>query len=202
MALQFYVVLALFFVSADACSCLPQVLKIQGHYYDSSIPRIVRAVVLREWPLVVPDQTVKKYYQLSVKQVFKGCIRNGVVWVSTPSNSALCGISLSVNSEYLLFLTGTVNQPETQLCLGNTLFKDVSAPNLAFLNSRNVCCGNVCNCATGKPPVRCFREPCSPPEKPPCKAAFKCINNYCGQCQAEWFNRSGLPACAAPDPII
>ena len=43
--------------------------------------------------------------------------------------------------------------------------------------------------------MNCFRQPCGPPEKPPCKEAVKCLDNYCGGCLAEWFNKDGLPAC-------
>jgi hypothetical protein len=185
--------------SANGCSCLARTLKAQ--YYDPSATRVVRAVVQREWPAVITDQAQKKYYLISVKQVFKGCAKPSLIWISTASNSAMCGVSLNVGSEYLLFLTGSGPGLSIFLCYNNTHFNNLSPSDIAFFNSRNVCCGNVCNCASGKPPVRCIRQPCSPPEKAPCPAAVKCQDNYCGGCMAEWFDKAGLPACAAPNPV-
>jgi hypothetical protein len=185
--------------SVHGCSCLPRTLK--DRYYDPSVTRVVRAVVQSAWPAVITDQAQRKYYLISVKQAFKGCAKPSLVWISTASNSALCGVGLNVGSEYLLFLTGSGSGLSIALCYGNSLFTDVSSADLAFLNSRKVCCGNVCNCASRKPPVQCFRQPCSPPEKAPCAAAVKCHDNYCGECLAEWFDNAGLPACAAPNPV-
>jgi hypothetical protein len=194
------VALTLLVSSAHACSCLAQSLKIQ--YYDASITRVVRAVVLREWPTAVADQAAKKYYQISVKQAFKGCAAPRPVRISTASNSAACGVDLNIGSEYLLLLSGSGYDLATHLCLANALFKDVRASDRAFLNSRRVCCGKGCICADGKPPVQCVRAPCSPPEKAPCKEAVKCVDNYCGGCYAEWFDKAGLPACEIRNPVM
>jgi Tissue inhibitor of metalloproteinase len=131
------VALALLVSSAHACSCLSQSLEIQ--YHDASITRVVRAVVLREWPTAVADQAANKYYQISVKQAFKGCVEPSPVRISTASNSAACGVDLNVGSEYLLLLSGGGNDLATHLCLANALFKDVSASDRAFLSSRRVC---------------------------------------------------------------
>jgi hypothetical protein len=193
------VVLVMLYSSAYGCSCFQRTLKVR--YYDPLVTRVVRAVVQSEWPAVVTNQAAKKYYFISVQQAFKGCTGPSLVWIFTASNSALCGVTLNVGSEYLLLLSGSGPELTTSLCRGNSLFRDVSSSDRAFLNSRSVCCGNVCNCASGKPPVRCFRQPCSPPETAPCATAVKCQDNYCGGCMAEWFDNAGRPACAVTNPF-
>jgi hypothetical protein len=185
--------LVLLVVSAGACKC--PVLPISSQYYKPYVTQVVRAVVLGEWPAVVTDQASQKYYRIAVKQVFKGCTKPSTVWISTASSSAACGASLSVGSEYLLLLSGTGYKLETNSCMSNSLFKDVSEADRAFLNSRYLCCGKQCKCADGTQPVQCFRQPCSPPEKAPCAEAVKCEDNYCGGCGAEWFDNAGFPAC-------
>lgn len=65
-----------------------------------------------------------------------------------------------------------------------------------FLDTRNVCCKGKCRCADGKPPGRCFRQPCDGLET--CDEAAKCVDNYCGGCWAEFFTRTGMQVCKSP----
>jgi hypothetical protein len=178
---------------AEACKC--PVAPIKTQYYKDSVSRVVRAVVVLKWPPSVTAQTPKIYYQIEVKQAFKGCAKPRMVWVSTASSSAACGANLEVGTEYLLFLYESGNALTTNSCSSNALFKDVSESDRAFLNSRRVCCGNACACADGSPPADCPRDPCAPPQKAPCAEAVKCVARFCGFCRAEWFNSAGLPAC-------
>jgi hypothetical protein len=191
--------LILLIVSADACKCAVRPISIQ--YYNPSVTQVVRAVVLSEWPAVVTDPASQKYYQIAVKQVFKGCAKSRSLWISTASSSAACGAYVSVGSEYLLLLSGSGYQLATNSCLGNSLFKDVSDSDRAFLNSRSLCCGGQCKCADGTQLVQCFRQPCSPPETAPCAEAVKCEDNYCGGCRAEWFDSAGAPACTIAQSV-
>jgi hypothetical protein len=185
--------LVVLIASAGACKC--PVLPISVQYFKPSVTQVVRAVVLSTLPPIGTGQMSKKSYQISIKQVFKGCSKPTYAVVSTASSSAACGAYLEVGSEYLLLLTGAGYSLATNSCLGNTLFADVSEADRMFLNSRNLCCGGTCKCADGSQLVQCFRQPCSPPETAPCAEAVKCEDNYCGGCRAEWFDSAGSPAC-------
>jgi hypothetical protein len=191
MPLLLALTIVLLVACADACHC--PVIPIKTQYYKDSITRVVRAVVVFKWPPFVTAQTPKIYYQIAVKQSFKGCVKPSLVKVSTASSSAECGANLEVGSEYLLFLHGSGNALMTDSCSSNALFKDVSESDRAFLKSRNVCCGNTCACADGSPPADCPSDPCSPPA--PCTDGVNCIANFCGFCRAEWFDSAGLPVC-------
>lgn len=73
-------------------------------------------------------------------------------------------------------------------------YADLTTEELNFLDTREVCCGQTCECRSTSPPVNCFVEPCAVAE-PPCEEAEECKNNFCGGCVAEWFTSSGMPAC-------
>jgi hypothetical protein len=173
-----------------ACSCLPASL--QAHYYAPQTTRVVRALVTSK--RTQPCQNCKVFYKIKVLEAFKGCKTPDVLEVSTEDNSAACGVDLKVGTKYLLYLSSAKVQ-SINLCQGIQRFSDLSPSNLAFLKSRNVCCGGQCSCLPGAPLVRCFVAPCNPRVKPPCPEATKCVSSYCSTCAAEWFKKDGSPAC-------
>jgi hypothetical protein len=50
-------------------------------------------------------------------------------------------------------------------------------------------------CPHGIPEVRCVQAPCRLAREPPCPEAFKCVDNYCGGCNFDWYNENGSLAC-------
>jgi eight-cysteine-cluster-containing protein len=68
----------------------------------------------------------------------------------------------------------------------------------AFLAGREVCCGGECCCANGEQPVQCFAQPCS--VAPACEEAAVCVDNYCGGCNAEFYDAVGNAVCQASSP--
>jgi hypothetical protein len=98
-----------------------------------------------------------------------------------------------VGTEYLLFLTSD-DVPRITLCQGIARYSDVTAADRKFLETRQACCNDQCKCSPKYPEVKCFVRPCKS-AKPPCKKAVKCLDNYCGGCNAEWFTTEDTPAC-------
>jgi eight-cysteine-cluster-containing protein len=66
-----------------------------------------------------------------------------------------------------------------------------------FLEQRQVCCGDACTCADGTAPVNCFADPCS--VAPACSEGT-CQANYCGGCNAEFYDENGYAVCENPSP--
>jgi eight-cysteine-cluster-containing protein len=68
------------------------------------------------------------------------------------------------------------------------------------LAGRSVCCGDECSCADGSSPVSCFADPCE--VTPACSEADVCVANYCGGCNAEFYDASGYAVCQAPAACV
>ncbi|XP_066300514.1 uncharacterized protein [Branchiostoma lanceolatum] len=49
-------------------------------------------------------------------------------------------------------------------------------------------------CPDDQPPVNCFADPCTVTTCPANPDAT-CVSNYCGGCNADFFNRDGEPVC-------
>eukprot|EP00171_Calliarthron_tuberculosum_P003241 IDg3241t1 len=135
----------------------------------------------------------KRYYLLVVHKAYWGCARPTPfsVWVSTPTNSGLCGTTLQLGTRYLLPLR-QYKDHSISLCDGIRQISTLTKDERNFLDRRQHCCNGQCRCANSNL-VQCFRRPCN--MKPPCSTATKCYDNYCGGCGAEWFNKDHLPAC-------
>jgi hypothetical protein len=188
-ALQMLTLLALV-AAAVGCSCVTA--SVQTQYFKPENTRVVQAIVTSK--RVQPCANCKTFYGIKVLEAFKGCKTPVDVVVSTAKNSALCGVNLQVGTKYLIYLS-SARVPTINLCQGILPFSDLSASDLSFLKSRNVCCGGQCRCVPGTPQVQCLVQPCNPSVKPPCAEATKCVDNFCGSCAAEWFTQDGFPAC-------
>jgi hypothetical protein len=183
---------------AQACSCL--FAGVENSYENADDVLRVRALA----PLgVVRGQ---RYYLVAISaQPFKGCLaKHSWVVVQTPSDSASCGISMQLGSEYLLYAASagrSFGLPvlSVNLCSGSSSWADVSTADHKFLDTREVCCGGHCACYASAS-VECLVDPCSVST---CAAdGAVCRANYCGGCNAEWTDadddRVCLPQPSAP----
>jgi len=179
---------------AAACSCLPS--SVESSYHASSD-------VVTVTPLFGFFAASERRYLAQVTATFKGCSKPGrLVLLTTASSSAACGGSLQLGTEYLINadqdgLSFGLPKLGFNLCGYNLPATELSAHDLEFLAGRNVCCGNTCRCADGSEPVACFANPCD--VTPACEEAAVCEANYCGGCNAEFYDESGRAVCE-PEP--
>jgi eight-cysteine-cluster-containing protein len=179
---------------ADACSCLPS--SVESSYQSSSD-------VVTATPLFSFFTASEQRYLAQVTETFKGCTKHGrLVLLTTPSSSAACGAHLELGTEYLINadLQGfSFGLPRLgfNLCGYNLPAADLSTHDREFLAGRTVCCGDSCRCADGSEPVACFADPCE--VTPACEEAARCEANYCGGCNAEFYDESGTAVCE-PEP--
>jgi hypothetical protein len=177
---------------AEACSCV--VPTVENGYNNST--DVVTAAVSFGFRL-----GGTQYYFARVQRVFKGCLdADDWVVLKTPTDGAACGVDLSLR-RYLLNAHADGQQfglPALRigLCGYNHLVSDLSEEDLAFLDGRTVCCGDECACADGSQPVQCFVDPCS--VAPECSLG-ECVANYCGGCNAEFYNTTGDAVCGPGD---
>jgi hypothetical protein len=191
--------LAVLVAACDACSCIRTSL--QKQFYSPGYLRVVRAVVKAEQRSSCTQGTLgcNVIYTIRVREAFKGCLSPTDFKVSTADNSAACGVNLMVGTEYLLYLTSD-SVPKINSCQGIARYSDLTAADRKFLETREVCCHGRCKCSPKYSLVNCFVEPCKV-SKPPCKEAVKCVDNYCGGCNAEWFTKDNYPACNPSVPF-
>jgi hypothetical protein len=175
--------------AAGACSCFRP--SMQARYHAPENTRVVRALVTSQ---AQPCSNCDVLYNINVLEAFKGCQEPADLEVSTASSSSLCGVALQVGTEYLLYLSSAQVQSIND-CQGAQRFSDLSTTDLEFLRTRNVCCGGHCSCLPGTRKHYCYVPPCNPDKIPPCPEADTCVNNYCGGCLAEWFQKDSSPAC-------
>jgi hypothetical protein len=174
---------------AEACKCLPPT--VESSYNNSS--DVVRARVLSK---VQAGDTTR--FRARVQRTFKGCLTpSQIVVLTTPSSSATCGAQLQVGGSYLIHgdAAGSylgLSQLAINSCDFNRLFASLTAHDRAFLDGRTVCCGARCTCADGTRPVNCFVDPCQ--VAPECPEG-ECVANYCGGCNAEFYDESGFAVC-------
>jgi eight-cysteine-cluster-containing protein len=179
---------------ADACSCVPS--SVESSYQLSSD-------VVTARPLFGFVVASEQRYLAQVTATFKGCTRKGqLVLLTTPSSSATCGASLQLGTEYLINGDrdgSAFGLPKLgfNLCGYNLPADELSAPDREFLDGRTVCCGDECRCADGSQPVACFANPCD--VTPACQEAARCEANYCGGCNAEFYDEGGRAVCE-PEP--
>jgi len=174
---------------AEACTCLPPT--VEASYNNNS--DVVRARILLR-----SAGATTTLYVARVQRVFKGCLTpNAFVVLRTPSSSAECGALLNVNTDYLVngeddgtFLG--LRRLAISLCDYNVRVSELSEHDRDFLAGRSVCCGDRCTCADGSQPVQCFVDPCQ--VAPPCSAG-ECVANYCGGCNAEFYDANGYAVC-------
>lgn len=178
--------------AAEACSCL--VPTVENSYNSSS--DVVTAAVSFGFTI-----GGTQYYLARVQRTFKGCLAAGD-WVvlRTPASSATCGVELTAR-RYLINGQEDGRQfglPALRigLCGYNQPVADLTERDLAFLDGRTVCCGDTCGCADGSLPVQCFVDPCQ--VAPECSLG-ECVANYCGGCNAEFYDDLGNAVCQPGD---
>jgi hypothetical protein len=181
---------------ARACSCLPPDM---GRSYENAD----HVVHVRVETLLQQSSTVRRYLARLVEDDVKGCLSAGRrVVIETAANSAACGVSLA-RGEHLLHGTRARSAfglltLRVGLCDANAPWASLAPEHLAFLQSRYVCCGGECACADGSQPVNCFVDPC---QVDSCDVeGAVCRANYCGGCNAEWYDASGALVCQDGPP--
>src|SRR5262245_61430927 len=172
---------------ADACSCVPQT--IESAWFDSTDTFVADVRRVR----VGARQQV---YEVEVKHAYKGCLTNGeIVNVVTPIDSAACGVALTVGSEVILTATATPQGTYAiSLCGVNKATAQLTVDERAFLSGRLVVCQDRGTeiCADGTQPVVCVIDPCTVET---CAVPSTCFANYCGGCNAEFWDAQGFPVC-------
>lgn len=175
---------------ASACSCLPP--SVESSYFNSDhtvFGRVVSMNAYGNWHA----------YRVEVLKDFRDAQPAGtVVTVVTSASTASCGTSLQIGQRYVLFANdaniGGAPRWSTNSCLGNMPISQLTVDERLYLRSREVLNPNGSfTCAdTTIPLVNCFADPCS--VTPACPGAV-CSANYCGGCNAEFYDSFGYPAC-------
>jgi hypothetical protein len=152
---------------------------------------------------VVRAGDTTRYVTRLVDDDFKGTMEAGSwVVVRTAADSAACGVTLERGQEYLLNARAagrgfTLPIVEVGLCDANARWQDVTPEQQSFLDAQQGCDGGDCTCADGSEPVNCLVDPC---EVSRCDVeGATCVANYCGGCQAEWYDESGARVCESGD---
>ena len=190
LATLFFLLLAAIPSTAQACSCIqPDLIRTYREVTD-----VIRGRTIGSW--VVGSNT---YYSMRVKKVFKGCAAvDRIVYLTTPTSSASCGQSLKVGKVYLITGDETPSSYTRPVfafnaCGFNERPRQLTADERSFLQSRPVECNNkFVECADGSTLVSCFVDPC---QVNTCSSATVCEANYCGGCQAEFYDSSNYAAC-------
>lgn len=196
-----YAFIILFNLAAfcDACSCFPTTIRTA--YYaglKNGAPLSIVKVIgkdVREKVRVMPGRPADKlvYYWLQVTKVYGGCSKKKVPYcvVAKSESFASCGyVNLQEGSTYVLPIK---QSGLSTLGTCTRQFRYTTPEVKKFLDSRSICCNGRCKCSSFV--ARCVASPCSV-TRPSCPDAVKCKDNYCGGCNAEFFNSKGEPACA------
>lgn len=173
---------------AAACKCVPPT--VEASYNNST--DVVEADIRLQFVL-----GSTRVFVARVLRTYKGCLAVGELAVlTTPVASATCGAQLASRRHLINGTAGgalfglpvlTINS-----CNYNVALSALTEHDRAFLNGRNVCCGDDCSCADGSNPVLCFADPCS--VAPKCSEG-QCVANYCGGCHAEFYDEGGRAVC-------
>ncbi len=169
---------------AQACRCQePDVARSYNNSGDVLRAQVIHALQTTHW----------KIYYARVQEVYKGCEREGrIVRLLTPVSSATCGATLQRGQTYLIngsrHYRGYIS---IHSCDVNRPFSDLDRDDIRFLNTRYNCCGDRCACVNS-PEVNCFVDPC---QVAPACGEGQCVSNYCGGCNAEFFDDRGNQVC-------
>jgi hypothetical protein len=181
--------------AAEACTCMEPDIGRSYDYADHVVHvRIERALG--------GTRLERRFLARLVDDDFKGCLRAGQrVIVQTPADSAACGVTLRPRRAYLLHAKRERGAALVSLrvgsCQGNVEFAALTQDDRAFLQSRFVCCGGDCACTDGTDPVNCLVDPC---QVSSCGVPdAECRANYCGGCNAEWYDATGAIVCGDDD---
>lgn len=139
-----------------------------------------------------------RYYLVNPTRSYKGCVdTKRPVWVKTSRSSGSCGTSLEEGESYLL----SARQDSApwvksiSSCSYNVKTSTLTQEQQSFLDTRIQCCGDDCSCANGEEVVNCLVDPCQ--VAPACDEG-SCRANFCGGCNAEFFNDEGERVCEEP----
>lgn len=180
---------------AEACTCLQPTVESSYNFATD----VIIAEVRRDF-----DVGNTRYYVARAARTYKGCIEPGDwVLLSTPTDSGACGSSLTAR-RHLINGTSAGTRFGLPVLAINLCSYDVPVSALtehdrAFLNGRTVCCGDECTCADGSQPVQCFVDPCD--VAPACDDG-QCVANYCGGCNAEFYDASGYAVCSGDSECV
>jgi hypothetical protein len=178
---------------AAACSCA--VSSFDDHYARAD--HVLHAKVLR---LTAESERERVYTVALLERDFKGCLPASTeVQVATSPDSASCGVPLEIGAEVLLFATWQGQPPEAtlrvSLCGGSGPFARFTDAERDALRAKPLSCGDDGpTCANGEPVVQCFVDPCSVSR---CDVSgATCQSDYCGGCNAHWYDARGARVCA------
>lgn len=179
---------------SDACSCIYATLQTQ---YQSA-HEVLRIRVTKEIKEEMSGDIIffggPVYYRARVLKDYKNCHKRGDwIKISTSSGGASCGVTLTPGQTYVIV---GYDSGDGKIGISSCGYvrqaKSVTAEELEFLNTREVCCGGVCKCTDGSFPAPCFVDPCSVVE--PCFGA-ECVANFCADCGAEFYSADGMALC-------
>lgn len=182
---------------AAACSCAPS--DFDGHYVRAD--HVLHAKVLRFTAAASGRERV--YTVALLERDFKGCLSAGSeVQVATSPSTAGCGVPLELGAEVLLFANWEGRPPEAtlhiSLCGGSGPFARFTDAQRDALRAKPVQCGDASSCANGEQVVQCFVDPCAVSR---CDVAgATCQANYCGGCNAQWYDARGTRVCVPAAP--
>lgn len=178
---------------ASACKCRPSTVESS---YNTKSDVFIATIDLE----ITAGDT--RYYVGQVDTTYKGCLIAGdLVLLKTPVESATCGAQLTglthlINANLDGTLLG-VSVLSIDSCSYNVEADALTDHDREFLDGRYVCCGEDCACADGSQPVQCFVDPCQ--VAPGCSVG-ECRSNYCGGCNAEFFDPDGYAVCQLGGP--
>lgn len=129
--------------TASACSCLPTDVV-------QSYPSADHVVHVRVERAIQHSSKIRRYLAVLVDPDFKGCLAAGErVVIETAGSSAACGMSLG-RTEYLLYgarVRDFVGLPALRIgaCEANRPWPELTGDEVAFLVTREPCCGESCD---------------------------------------------------------
>jgi hypothetical protein len=177
--------------SSYACSCMsPDLVRSYNNSDSVFIGRVLFETVVN----------TDRYWLVRVRKNLKGCTEQGdLVVVQSSSFGSACGASLQMGALHVF--TSYEDTPigpfpvfHISMCGYNVPALSLNAEERSFLLSRNACCDatQTCECVDGLPPVSCLADPCTMAQT--CTEGT-CEANYCGGCNAEFYNSLGEAVC-------
>jgi hypothetical protein len=176
--------------TALACSCLAPSVESSYNTSDHAvIGRVMSRTILQGWHV----------YDVRVLRDLKDSQPRGtVVRIATPDNQAACGDSFNVNQNYVLFASDQRigGQPRwvTNYCRNNAPLTTLDPDQMDFLRSREIVdpTGTLVCADPSIPLTPCLIDPCT--TAPACPNGT-CEANYCGGCNAEFYDPFGYAVC-------
>lgn len=172
---------------AEACSCLPPTIQSSFNNNDHAFAaRPLSEIVFGGY----------RIFQMEVTHPGNTCRRRGsLVTVGTPVDGATCGTGFNLGDNYLVFASDTTvggfTAMMTNSCSGNRLVSSLTRSEIDWLRHREVSCSGQCMDPTIQM-YNCLVDPCS--VAPRCPDGT-CEANYCGGCNAEFYDGAGYQVC-------